>query len=1074
MIKKRICSLILALSQILTTAYVFAQENDSPVQEDVTVSAETAAENGEVTPEEDVYVAPENEIQIFVSPDGSDSNTGTYYSPLKTIPAGIAMGISARSSAKGKKVTVNIRGGDYYITDTIKLNENTSGTVGDPFVIQGYKDEKVNIKMSKKLTPAMFNQLTDKEVLDRIPAEARKYIGVYNLSNIMTGADLNNQNLIVNGSEQTVARWPNTGFDRINTVTNTTTFSGKQAGNRAARWSKANTAMLSGYWGVEYRYETLMLKAVSGSSIELDKKPYYGMSSNNRYLIENLLEELDSPGEFYVDSKNKLLYYYPPYNIAGADIEFSDRNTDMLTATSLSYITLKNLSFSGTQGNGMVFTKCNNIVIDNCEVKHIGKNAITMTDASECTIKNSTICFTGGMGIRLTGGDRMTLTSGNNVIENNHIYDFAKRDKTGGIGISLEGVGTLIQHNLIHNSTAAGINFQGNDHRILYNELYNLVNEPCDAGAIYTGRNYTNRGIEIAYNYIHDIDTTATKGGSIFVAGLYYDDLMSSVNTHHNIMYKCNLGIMIGGGRDHVFENNIIADCDNGVFFDARGVGWASYHAAKGGQAYNTILQVPYNKSPWKDKYPELATILDVPEDLGKPMNNTVKDNILYKCMSNMVANEFKEYGVYENNLEDKTDGSYFEDLENRKLTLKKDSKEAKQFPGIAEIDMSQMGLLKEKSEIEVKKAEETGFRLISPLNGTDNVSNLGCNFTWDKHNGSDKYIVKIAEDPEMKNVVIEQETNQNFANVKYIPSGKKPYWWTVTGVNTSQSMAGSFNQTGAPRLLISVQRERTDRTELTKNIDLCQRLYNGIREGTAAGTFKKGYKDMVKTALDTAVAANESGTVTQKEIEAANEGINTVINELSKNINYDTVNVKDMIADQAGWSTVDGKYTFGDDGTLTLSGDQGRTTQYELCGYGTPLPACTSIKFGYKVNVSSNYCILGLQNTVDTFLNGGYNIIVKSNALEIQKRVPGTAGDPIKKSDLNFYISDNKWVDLEFGALQLDIGTYVFLKADGYLITDFLDTEAPKWSGDSMFTFSNPSGVAPDCVASIRAAKED
>ena len=230
----------------------------------------------------------------------------------------------------------------------------------------------------------------------------------------------------------------------------------------------------------------------------------------------------------------------------------------------------------------------------------------------------------------------------------------------------------------------------------------------------------------------------------------------------------------------------------------------------------------------------------------------------------------------------------------------------------------------------------------------------------------------------------------------------------------------------------------------------------------------------MVKTALDTAVAANESGTVTQKEIEAANEGINTVIDDLKNNINYDTMNVKSMLADQSGWSTVDGKYTFGTDGTLTLSGSRGRTTHYELCGYGTPLPKCTSIKFGYKVNVSSNYCILGLQNTVDGFLKGGYNIIVKSNAIEIQKYVPGTTGDPIKRTDLNFYISDNKWVDLEFGALQLDIGTYVFLKADGYLIADFLDTEAPKWSGDSMFTFGNPSGESLDCVASIRAAKED
>ena len=85
-------------------------------------------------------------------------------------------------------------------------------------------------------------------------------------------------------------------------------------------------------------------------------------------------------------------------------------------------------------------------------------------------------------------------------------------------------------------------------------------------------------------------------------------------------------------------------------------------------------------------------------------MNNSVKDNILYKCLSNMVASEFKEYGEYENVLEDKMDGSYFEDAQSRKFNLKRDSAEAKKFPGIAEIDMSLMGLLKDKSESEIKK----------------------------------------------------------------------------------------------------------------------------------------------------------------------------------------------------------------------------------------------------------------------------------------------------------------------------------------------------------------------------------
>ncbi len=1059
MIKKKICSLALVFAQLFSAAYAFA--------EDISAQGDNAAED---SAREESYVQPADEIQIFVSPDGSDSNSGSYSAPLKSISAGISLGASTLASSGDKKVSVNIRGGDYRINNTIKIT--ASGRANNPLVIQGYKDEKVNIKMSSSLVPSKFKQLTDESVLNEIPSEARKYIGVYDLKDALKTMNINNQSLIVNDSNQTVARWPNTGFDRVNQIVNQTTFTGGGAGNRPSKWAKATGAYVKGYFGVEYAFNNIALLSANGSNIELVQKPYYNLGLNNRYFIENLLQELDSPGEYYVDMKNKKLYYYPPYNISKASIEFADNTNTMITGSGISNLTFKNLSLSGTQGDCMNFSGCSNITIDNCEIKHIGNNAVYMDNVTNSSVKNSTIAFVGKDAVYMTGGDRTALTSSNNIIENNHIHDFATLQRTDGRGIWVDGVGAVIEHNLLNNSTGSAVRFGGNDHKILYNEMYNVVNEPCDAGAIYSGRNYTYRGIEVAYNYIHDIDTTANKSGSIFVAGIYYDDLMSSANTHHNILYNCNLGIMIGGGRDHVFENNIVADCENGLFFDARGVGWAAYHAAKGGQAYNTILQVPYNKSPWKEKYPNLVTILDKPDEVGIPMNNTVKDNILYKCMSNMVANEFKEYGTYENNFESKTDGSYFEDLENRNFNLKKDSGMAKDFPGIAEIDMSQIGLLKDKAAAEMKKAEEAGFRLISPLNGESGISNLESRFMWDKHDGSDKYIVKIASDPEMKDVIIEQESKENFADIQFIPSGKKPFWWTVTGLNTSQSMSGTFNQTGSPRLLITTPTEKKDKKALSKNIDVCQKLYNSITEGTSAGTFKKGYKDKVKAALDAGVAANESA-LTQKEIVAANDGINEVIGELSQYINYDVVNVGDMIADKSGWNTIDGKFTFGDDKTLTLSGSEGRTTHYELCGYDTPLPECTAVKFGYKVNVSSNYCIIGLQNAVDTFLNGGYNIIVKSNQLEIQKCIEGVTGNRIKETVLNFYISDNKWVDLEMGALQLDIGTYVFLKADGYLVAEFLDMETPIWTGDVKFTFSNPSGTSPECVAAIRPAQD-
>ena len=1051
------------------------------IAEDST-EASIAVENTEVTDSQETEAeVPSDELRIYVSTDGSDLNDGSFQNPLKTISAGITKGSELKSSNPNKTVSVNIRGGEYYVKQGFQIT--TSGTKEHPFIIQAYNGEQVNIRGSHKLTPGNFTQLKDDAVLAKIPSQARKYIGVYDLKAEISGevgqfvaqtAGGGMSYFIVNDVAQTIARWPNEGFDTIYRVLDTTTpgVQVNDGASRMSRWKNADNAYLCGYFGVEYDYSELFVTGV-GEWVNVLTKPYYGFGEGNRYFIQNLIEELDSPGEYYIDQKTKKLYYYPPYSLSGTNIEITTMGGDMFYGTNLSNVTIKGIGIKATKGNGIKITNSNNIIIDNCDIRNIGTVGINMTDCTDCTIKNNNVFHVASYGINISGGDRQSLIMSNNLIENNHLYDFANKFRVYNPGINMSGVGITVQHNLIHNSSSQGILLSGNEHKILYNEMYGLVNEMSDAGAIYMGRDYTMRGNEIAYNYIHDIDTSASKIGSIYVAGIYLDDLFSSADIHHNILENCHLGVMIGGGRDNNFDNNILVDCDNGMFMDGRGVGWAAYHAAKGGLAYNTILTVPYDKSPWAEKYPNLATILDNPSDLGKPMNNSIQNNVMYNCMSNLIASEMIEYGNVGNNYEVKQDTSIFVDYENRNFAIKPGTQVAQSHPESVSIDMDKMGLLEDKRKSEIEKAKSYGFRLISPKNGEDNISNLGYQFMWDRHSGSDRYRVDIATDPEMKNIILSQETNTNSANVKYIPSGKQALWWTVTGINTSQSMMGEFAQTGAPRLLISTLNEKTDTTELSENLDKCQQLYSGITEGTKGGTFKRGYKDLLKEAIDEATRVIEATVITQKEIEAASEKAKNAADAFKEYINYDVVNVGEFIKDEANWKYPEGYMTFGNDGTLTLIGDQGRKNHYSLCYYDQPVGDYTAVKFGYKVNVSSNYCIIGIENN-DVFLSGGYDLVIKSNQIEIQRRLGlGDGSDGVKEQILNFYISEDKWVDLEFGAIKTKIGTYIFLKADGYLVTDFLDTQMPFWSGNGRFTFTNPSGESEECVASIRAAKE-
>ncbi len=1092
---KQFIASLLCITQLMGLSVALAEETSADTE---AVVAEEVQEAEQATEGE---VNPNGEVRVYVSADGSDVNLGTFESPVQTIEKGINLAASLKNSNPEKTVAVTIRGGDYRVKKSVKLNTIHNGTEANPFTIQSYNGEEVKIIGSTELTPRNFKQVTDETILARIPEEARQYIGEYDLSKVGVifaayGAALNAgrtttgyYDFIVDDRAQTLARWPNTGFDRTASVEQSgKDFKGETGANRARGWTKATDAVTYGFFGSEYTGDTIKITSIDADgTLRLANMPSYAASVNKRYYVKNLLEELDMPGEYYIDVKTAKLYYYPPYKISDTQMELATLAEPMFTGEGVENITFKGIRFMNTRDYGLKFNKSKGIIVDDCTFENIGNIAVEFTNSSKCKVVNSTIHNIGGHAIYVTGGDRATLTSSEIVIDNNHIYDFSQVFRTNVPGIYISGVGVTVTNNLIHGSSSQAIWYYGNEHKINYNEFYDLVNEACDAGAIYSGRNYTQRGNEIAYNYFHDIDTTADKGGSIFVCAIYMDDLNSSVNAHHNIMYNCNLGVMYGGGRDNIFDNNILIDCNGGLFMDARGVGWGAYHAAEGGQAYQTIFAVPYDKEPWASRYPELLEATKDLANLGLPMNNSIQNNILYNCATNTVASEMKQYGTYENNYEVygkdfKADGvnpdDVFVDYENRNFELKEGSDLAKKFPEIASIDMSKIGLREDKADSEKQAAEVHPFKLIYPFNGTKDVSNLGQTFSWEKNGNASKYVVKIAEDPTMENVVLTHETLDTMADIALIPSGGKPYWWTVTAVNETNSLSGEYEQFGAPRLIISSVNEQLDKKELRNNVQILSKLNSAIVEGDTPGTYKKGFKERVQLLLDKATAINNSSTVMQKEVVAVNEEYTELIGSIKDNINYDVVNVGDLLENKSMWvpaannNSGEGYYTFGSDGTLTLKGPKGKNYYGSLMVYDEPLGDNVAVKFGYKVNVSSNYCVIGLQNG-NVFLDGGYKIIIKSGNVEVQKRIQGTTGNVIKANFLNYYISDNKWVDLEFGALKTGIGTYVYLTADGQKVAEFMDTEEPYWTGESRFGFGNPSGDSIDCIASIRAAQD-
>ena len=110
--------------------------------------------------------------QIYISPNGKDSNSGTKEMPFATIQR--AQQEVKKLKEKGMPaggIVVYLRGGRYFLQEGLLFGKDDSGTETAPVVYRGYPGEQVRIIGGKQITN--FTPLTDEAILKRLPEEAR-------------------------------------------------------------------------------------------------------------------------------------------------------------------------------------------------------------------------------------------------------------------------------------------------------------------------------------------------------------------------------------------------------------------------------------------------------------------------------------------------------------------------------------------------------------------------------------------------------------------------------------------------------------------------------------------------------------------------------------------------------------------------------------------------------------------------------------------------------------------------------------------------------------------------------------
>jgi hypothetical protein len=251
--------------------------------------------------------------------------------------------------------------------------------------------------------------------------------------------------------------------------------------------------------------------------------------------------------------------------------------------------------------------------------------------------------------------------------------------------VRLYGVGHRIAHNLIHHAPHQAIGFDGNDHIIEFNEIHDVVLESSDAGALYTGRDWTFRGTVIRYNFIHDIPHRPGFGAKV----VYLDDCAGGAKIFGNVFYKTKESVFIGGGRDNSVENNIFVECEQPIHLDTRGLTWD--HFRPDGPMYEPLKRFRITEPPWSSKYPRLARILE--EHPQAPLGNVARNNVSYRSSWH---DPDSKYVKLEDNLITNGDPG-FVDVEHLDFQLQSDSIVYQRIPDFEKIPFDQIGLYRDQ-----------------------------------------------------------------------------------------------------------------------------------------------------------------------------------------------------------------------------------------------------------------------------------------------------------------------------------------------------------------------------------------
>jgi hypothetical protein len=469
--------------------------------------------------------------EYFVSPGGRDVDPGTAEKPFRTIRK------AAKIMTAGD--TCHVRGGIYRETVDLK----TSGAEGAPIRFIAWPGERVTLSGAEPIEAEWSGR----------PG------GVF-----QARVDKPCDQVFVDGEMMTEARWPNArpekwvdleAWARADQGSVYGTIHDSDLGETGVDWTGGKLTLVQG-WQV-WHDVPVVKHAAGAASFDYAKKFGSRVEESNLavgktgwidqpYYLAGKRGALDTAGEWSLE--DGVLSLWTPEGDSPANHLVEGKTRDYaFTGTGVSDIVISGFHFVGASFN---FEQCRRLVIDNCHLRYLAKEACILNEADGDapaggghTIRNSSVARTllGGL---LLKGDGIT-------VENCLIRDVGSLSALSVVWPSRD---TVVRGNTIFEVGHKGVQFRGPG-LVERNHIFNGGYLRGEAALIQTG-NPNGAGSVVRYNWVHDCHTCVKSNG----IGIRGDDQTRDLTMHHNVVWNCNhKAIMMKGDRNHVVNNTCLA-----------------------------------------------------------------------------------------------------------------------------------------------------------------------------------------------------------------------------------------------------------------------------------------------------------------------------------------------------------------------------------------------------------------------------------------------------------------------------------------------------------------------------------